>query len=311
MAAKGSSQQNVINKRKAPSTFSESDDSGKRGRPKNFKVPDTFYDPNEKRITALEDENRYLRLQMNTLQNRVNYVEQKIDDILAGRIVIQNQNVGAGQLQQPLHIQSTPSEAISQIPSTSALPLQLATLPHIQDAPSWKWISEATTRDLYIENREATIFVRQLFKNLFTSIQAFQLQLPLDLKTEFEKICKYILCPSTEAEEFKLKKIIKTEIHYQKEKLRTKITHPMTAAVAMSESAIPLKQVDNVWIPVHSNVKFERLPGTNIQAWPILINYGQRVDTMYARRKKPGKNRSHWQYFIITKDGVMIYCSTE
>uniref|UniRef100_A0A914YF96 Uncharacterized protein n=1 Tax=Panagrolaimus superbus TaxID=310955 RepID=A0A914YF96_9BILA len=296
----------INNKRKASSTFSQSEDGEKRGRPINsFNVPDIFYDPNEKQIAALEDENRYLRVQMNALQNRVNRVEKIIEDILAGRSITQMQNTGdVGK-----YVEITPPETIPRIPSTSvSLPKSLS---NIEDAPSWTWISEATARDIYFENHETTIFVRQIFKAIFTKIHAFQLQLPLDIKSEYEKICQYILRPPTEAQAYKIRKIIATEIHYQREKLRTRITHLQTPAIAMSESTFPLKQIGNIWVPVNKDVPFERLPGTNVQAWPILINHGQRVDTMFAQRRKTTKERSQWQYFIITKDGVMIYCSKE
>uniref|UniRef100_A0AC34GKB7 Uncharacterized protein n=1 Tax=Panagrolaimus sp. ES5 TaxID=591445 RepID=A0AC34GKB7_9BILA len=59
------------------------------------------------------------------------------------------------------------------------------------------------------------------------------------------------------------------------------------------------------------DVPFDRLPGHNVQKWPLLLQNGQIVDTMYAQKKPPAKGRSQWKYFVITRDGVRLSCSKD
>lgn len=183
-------------------------------------------------------------------------------------------------------------------------------------APTWTWISEAAARELYEDHSQPAAFIRSIFVNLFTDFQAFHLNLPADLKAEYEIICMLLLNPPSEREIKNTRDLMKKEITYQRDRVRTKITQPRADAVAMlattepqtNSPPIPLVKRDNQWYPPNG-IAFQRAEGSNVSAFPILEKDGRYRDTMFALKKNPELPRSHWNYFCISPQGILTSCT--
>jgi hypothetical protein len=162
--------------------------------------------------------------------------------------------------------------------------------------------------ELHTSNPDPKTFIRSIYVNLFSDLQTFQLALPTEMKKEFTKICTLLLDQSDTS----TTDLIKKEIDYQKVKVRARITAPKTALVAMvSTTPIPMVQQGDLWQPVDDTVTFQRMNGSNVRQWPVIIKDGELRDTMYAARKDPENPRSFWKYFIITRDGAYVNCSKD
>uniref|UniRef100_A0A914QAJ3 Uncharacterized protein n=1 Tax=Panagrolaimus davidi TaxID=227884 RepID=A0A914QAJ3_9BILA len=296
-------------------------------------APERGVEENGDRIYHLEEENRTLRIELNTLKNRFNSLEQEFrtfrDEINAGRTIVpetsaQVQEANIDSLQRST--QSTPQRIFSQARvvaaninspqrSTQSTPQRIFSQARvvatyeIADGPTWTWMSEEAARELRGANPDQKAFIRAIYKNMFNDIHSFH-ELPANMKKEFEKICMLLISPVTEGESNIVKKVIADEIKYQKGVIRTKLTAPKTAAVAMIDRAVPLVKQGDVWVP-QGSVRYQHLGGANVRQWPLLFKLGSMADTMYAERKNPDNERSHWFYFIITRDGVLIPCSKE
>uniref|UniRef100_A0A914QD77 Uncharacterized protein n=1 Tax=Panagrolaimus davidi TaxID=227884 RepID=A0A914QD77_9BILA len=149
---------------------------------------------------------------------------------------------------------------------------------------------------------------------MFTDFQAFHLSLPTELKNEFVKICSLLIEPSPP--EVAFKKLITDEINYQRDRVRTKITQSKSPAVAMLSTSVPLTystpvplvQQGNQWFP-QGNIRFQRVQGSNVSAWPVLEKDGTLGATMFAERKNPENAQSTWNYFIISPEGLLTSCT--
>uniref|UniRef100_A0AC35F7V5 Uncharacterized protein n=1 Tax=Panagrolaimus sp. PS1159 TaxID=55785 RepID=A0AC35F7V5_9BILA len=79
----------------------------------------------------------------------------------------------------------------------------------------------------------------------------------------------------------------------------------------VSTTPIPMVQQGDLWQPVDATITFQRMHGSNVRQWPVIIKDGELRDTMYAARKDPENPRSFWKYFIITRDGAYVNCSKD
>jgi hypothetical protein len=252
-------------------------------------APERNVDENGDRIYHLEEDNRTLRIELNTLRNRFNSLEQEFrnfrDDINAGRIIVPetSAHVQEANIDSPQRsLQSTPQRSVSQA--------RIVATYELADGPTWTWISEEAARELHGANPDQKAFIRAIYKNMFNDIQSFH-ELPTDKKREFEKICMLLISPVTAAESQIVKKVISDEIKYQKGIIRTKLTAPKTAAVAMIDRVVPLMKQGNIWVPNGSD-RYQHLGGENVRHWPLLFKNGSMADTMYAERKNPDNERS-------------------
>uniref|UniRef100_A0A914RBG0 Uncharacterized protein n=1 Tax=Panagrolaimus davidi TaxID=227884 RepID=A0A914RBG0_9BILA len=263
-------------------------------------------DSNEDRVFALEEENRGFRIALNDMKCRLKNVERKLEDVMSGRVVIPSQTA-----EEPTEIPVVRGnvETSNETPQNAAPVSRIIAPAEIRDAPSWQWVTEAQARGFCRRYPDRTAFVREVFTNLFTDLQVFQPHLPDDRKAELEKICLCLLNPSTEVDIKNVEDMIEREVKYQRGLIRTRITKPKTAAVAMvTKAAVPLIFEDGVWKP-SNDAAFRRLEPQNVRPWPILLNHGELSDTMYAQRKDADSERSYWSYFVITKEGVLIHCN--
>uniref|UniRef100_A0A914R8D7 Vesicle-fusing ATPase n=1 Tax=Panagrolaimus davidi TaxID=227884 RepID=A0A914R8D7_9BILA len=274
-------------------------------------------DPNEDRIVELEDSARQHRVEMASMKIRLTSVEKRLEDILSGRVAIPNVNpVQAADTEDRASVEEVPMPFAPPppvpLPVAPPQPMQplVVSSSEIEDAPLWNRISEDAARQLYHNNPQPKVFIRSIFVNMFTDFQSFHLSLPFELKNEFVKICSLLIDPSPP--EVALKKLITDEINYQRERVRTKITQSKSPAVAMLSTSVPLTystpvplvQQGNQWFP-QGNIRFQRVQGSNVSAWPVLEKDGTLGATMFAERKNPENARSTWNYFIISPDGLL------
>uniref|UniRef100_A0A914R050 Uncharacterized protein n=1 Tax=Panagrolaimus davidi TaxID=227884 RepID=A0A914R050_9BILA len=169
-------------------------------------------DSNEDRVFALEEENRGFRIALNDMKCRLTDVERKLEDFVSGRVVIPSQTA---ETSDEIQVLRANIQASTEIPQNVVSVPRVVAPAEIEDAPSWQWITEATARELCRKHPDRTGFIRSVFTNLFTDLQAFQLDLPGDRKAEFERICLCMLNPSSDSDIKNVEDLIDDEIKYQ------------------------------------------------------------------------------------------------
>uniref|UniRef100_A0AC34G6N2 Uncharacterized protein n=1 Tax=Panagrolaimus sp. ES5 TaxID=591445 RepID=A0AC34G6N2_9BILA len=277
----------------------------------------------DEQICALEEENVALRARVDKHEEEMSKMklmfeqqQRRLDRIVNGQVNVhsllrddrrtaETDGTSALSANQNSASAETSQSLLTSRPSNSQASLATA-LKNISDVPTFQFVDEDTVDTLKKRFPDQKLFIRAIYKHMFTDYDTFNQQLPADKSAENAKICILMLNAVNDAKRKEILELIHAEWQHQRKLLRKKITELEATSVAMIDKPFALHQgTDSNFYP-DEDVPFDRIRGERVSAWPILFKGGSMGDTMYAHRPE-GSNR--WSYFIITTQGIFIPCS--